>query len=193
MCSVYVKSFVILQILKISGSNSNHFPGKQPKTRSEIASVIESGHEVIFYQEDLTNVYKQGIPIVNIYNSRDHYYPTSTLPPAEQNIWKIKQAAHYLDSSVELFSETDKNSLNTQEKNVIKALETDIKHFKSVFKVETPCIVKTRTLTKSVGGSFSGPIHPLPGSVPSEFSSLNLQRNMPRNTHVRFVVKCCTN
>ena len=41
-------------------------PGKQSKTRSEIASVIESGHEVICYQEDLTNVYKQRIPIVNI-------------------------------------------------------------------------------------------------------------------------------
>ena len=56
---------------------------------------------------------------------------------------------------------------------MIKALQTDIKHFKSVFKVETPCTVKTRTLTKSVGGSFSGPIHPLPGSVPSGFSSLD--------------------
>ena len=56
---------------------------------------------------------------------------------------------------------------------MLKALETDIKHFKSVFKVETPCTVKTRTLTKSVGGSFSSPIHPLPGSVPSGFSSLD--------------------
>ena len=82
-------------------------------------------------------------------------------------------SSSYLDSSVELFSETDKNSLNTQEKNVIKALETDIKHLESVLKVETPCTVKTRTLTKSVGGSFSGPIHPLPGSVPSGFSSLD--------------------
>ena len=56
---------------------------------------------------------------------------------------------------------------------MIKALETDMKYFKSVFKVDTPCTVKTRTLTKSVGGSFSGPIHPLPGSVPSGFSSLD--------------------
>ena len=56
---------------------------------------------------------------------------------------------------------------------MIKALETDIKHFKSVFKVETPCTVQTRTLTKSVGGSFSGPIHPLPSCVPSGFSSLD--------------------
>ena len=28
-------------------------------------------------------------------------------------------------------------------------------------------------MTKSVGGSFSGPIHPLPGSVPSGFSSVD--------------------
>ena len=121
------------------------------------------------YQEDLTNVYKQGIPIVQGIITVQHL-PS---PPSEQNIWKIKQAAHYLDSSVEHFSKTDKNSLNTQEKNVIKALETDIKHFKSVFKLETPCTVETRTLTKSVGGSFTGPIHPLPGSVPSGFSSLD--------------------
>ena len=148
-------------------------PGKQPKTRSELASVIESGHEIIFYNEELTNVYKQAIPIVNMYNSRDHYCPTATLPPAEQNIWRIKQAAHYLDSSLELFTETDKSALSTKEKSVLRALETDINHFKLIFKVQAPDTVVTGTLTKSVGKSLTGPIHPVPGPIPSTSSNLD--------------------
>ena len=146
---------------------------KQPKTRSELASVIGSGHEVIFYHEDLTNVYKQAIAIVNLYNSRNHYCPNATLSSAEQNIWRIKQAAHYLDSTVQIFIEIDKSALNTQEKNILRALDTDINHFKLVLKEQEPDTVVTRTLTKSVWKSLTGPIHPVPGPIPSTSSDLN--------------------
>ena len=118
-------------------------------------------------------MYKQAIPIVNLYNSRDHYCLTATLPPAEQNTWRIKQAAHYLDITIQLFNETDKSALNTQDKNILRALETDINHFKLVFKVQAPDTVVTRTLTKSVGKSLAGSIHPVPGPIPSTSSDLN--------------------
>ena len=134
-------------------------------------------------------MYKQAIPIVNLYNSRDHYCPAATLPPAEQNIWRIKQAAHYLDITVQLFNETDKSALNTQEKNV-RTLETDINHFKLTFKVQAPDTVVTRTLTKT------GPIHPVPGPIPSTSSDLNPsgpEKKHSKNMHVTCVAKFSTN
>ena len=141
--------------------------------RTELSSVIESGHEVIFYQQDLADIYKQAIPIVNLYNSRDHYCPTAVCPPYEQNLLKIKLSAHYLYSALQLFSKTDKTTLKPQEKNVLRALETDINHFKLIFKVQAPDTVETRTLTKSVGRALSCLIHPVPHPVPCGSSSLN--------------------
>ena len=46
-------------------------PGRQPVTRSEKTSITESATELFFYQEDLQNFYKQAIPIVLFYNTRD--------------------------------------------------------------------------------------------------------------------------
>ena len=125
--------------------------------RTELSSVTEPGHKVIFYEQDLADIYKQAIPIVNLYNSMDHYCPTAVLPPYEQNLWKIKLSAHYLDSALHLFSETDKTALKPQEKNVLRALETDINHFKLIFNVQAPDTIETRTLTKSVGGPCLAP------------------------------------
>ena len=52
-------------------------------------------------------------------------------------------------------------------------METDINHFKLVCKVQAPDTVVTRTLTKSVGKSLTGHIHPVPGLIPSTSSDLN--------------------
>ena len=81
-------------------------------------------------------------------------------------------------------------------KNILRALETDINHFKLVFKVQTPDTVVTRTLTKSWGKSLTGPIHPVPGPIPSTSSDLNPsgpEKKHSKNIHVTYVAKFSTN
>ena len=64
-------------------------PGRQPVTRSEKSAIKEIANELLLYQQDLENFYKQAIPIVNFYNSRDHYTPSYLIFSELHNQWKI--------------------------------------------------------------------------------------------------------
>ena len=82
-------------------------PGKQPVTRTEKKSTTESACQVILYENDLTNYYKQAVPIVLFYNSRDHYVPSVQVSAKLYNDFKIECFMSLSSKAVELSQEID--------------------------------------------------------------------------------------
>ena len=50
-------------------------PGGDPKTRSQQLTMLESAVEIPLYKEDLEYIDRQGVPVVIVYNGRDHFVP----------------------------------------------------------------------------------------------------------------------
>ena len=91
-------------------------PGKQPVTRTEKKSTTESACQVILYENDLTNYYKQAIPIVLFYNSRDHYAPSVQVSAKLYNDFKIECFMSLSSKAVELAQEIDTSFFTLSQK-----------------------------------------------------------------------------
>ena len=61
----------------------------------------------------------------------------------------------------------DTTLLNSQQKNVVTAIQTDIGHFSKVFSAETSAAEITVTQAVTTGRHPQGPLVPIPGSLPS--------------------------
>ena len=66
-----------------------------------------------------------------------------------------------------MIEEVDTNLLTSQQKNVMRALQTDIGHFSNVFTAETSAAEIVITEAVTTGRHPQGPLVPLPGSLPS--------------------------
>ena len=51
--------------------------------------VASSGTHMVFYEQDLEDVYLQSIPIVLAYNKVNHYTATKLISQQEFQSWKI--------------------------------------------------------------------------------------------------------
>ena len=65
-----------------------------------------------------------------------------------------------------MIEEVDTNFLTSQQKNVVRALQTDIGHFSIVFSTETSGAEIAITQAVTTGRHPKGPLIPLPGSLP---------------------------
>ena len=122
---------------------------------------------LFFNNEDLRDVYKQAFPIAIVHNSRDHFAPTATISPQAYNTWKITNLHGVLQISQTIIEEVDTTLLNSQQKNVIRAIQTDIGDFSKVFSAETSAAEITVTQAVTTGRHPQGPLVPIPGSLPS--------------------------
>ena len=52
--------------------------------------VVSSGTRMVFYEQDLEDVYLQSIPIVLAYNKVNHYTATKLISQKEFQSWKIQ-------------------------------------------------------------------------------------------------------
>ena len=72
-----------------------------------------------------------------------------------------------LQISQTIIEEEDSTLLNSQQKNVIRAIQTDIGHFSKVFSAETSGAEITVTPAVTTGRHPQGPLVPISGSLPS--------------------------
>ena len=61
-------------------------PGSDPKTRSQQLTMLESAVEIPLYKEDLEYIDRQGVPVVIVYNERDHFVPIIIMSQLEYNM-----------------------------------------------------------------------------------------------------------
>ena len=115
----------------------------------------------------MRDVYKQAFPIAIVHNSRDHFVPTATISPQAYNTWKITNLHGMLQNSQTIIEEVDTTLLNSQQKNVIRALQTDIGHFSKVFITEASKAKITVTQAVTTGRNLQGPLVPILGSLRS--------------------------
>ena len=140
-------------------------PGKQPVTRTEKKSTTESACQVILYENDLTNYYKQAIPIVLFYNSRDHYAPSVQVSAKLYNDFKIECFMSLSSKAVELAQEIDTSFLTLSQKNALTGVQRDIDHCKLVFKETSAAATAAATAQAHPAKGPVGPI--LKEAVPS--------------------------
>ena len=140
-------------------------PGKQPVTRTEKKSTTESACQVILYENDLINYYKQAIPIVLFYNSRDHYAPSVQVSAKLYNDFKIECFMSLSSKAVELAQEIDTSFLTLSQKNALTGVQRDIDHCKLVFKETSAAATAAATAQAHPAEGPVGPI--LREAVPS--------------------------
>ena len=141
-------------------------PGRQPVTRSERAAIKESATERFFYQHDLDNFYKQAIPIVNFYNSRDHYASSCLISSHLHNQWKINILKGICSQALEVIEELDSSLVTVPQKNSLLAVQTDLSHLLRVFPDTNPARQAATLVSLESARQPKGPLihEPIPGS-----------------------------
>ena len=125
-----------------------------------------------YFLTNLRDVYQQAFPIAIVHNSRDHFVPTATISPNAYNSWKLTALCGMLKNCETMIEEVDTNLLTAQQKNVVRALQTDIQHYSDVFTAETSGAEIANTMAVTTGRHPQGPLVPLPGPLPSGQSLL---------------------
>ena len=69
--------------------------------------MLESAHELPLYPSDLQNIDRQGMPIVILYNGRDHSVPSMIMAVAEYNQWKLEKLSKLHSASLEILEDED--------------------------------------------------------------------------------------
>ena len=145
-------------------------PGKQPDTRTEKQQMLESAYDIIFYDSDLANFYKQAIPIVNCYSGRDHHAPSCCVSAKLHNDFKIECFKQLGAKTV--LEEIDTSFLTILQKNALTAVQRDIDHCELVFP-PTSAAEAAAAAAKSTGKV--GPVGPLlKEAIPSDLEYLTL-------------------
>ena len=141
-------------------------PGRQPVTRSERTAIKESATELLFYQEDLDNFYKQAIPIVNFYNSRDHYAPSCLISSQLHNRWKINILKGICSWALEVIEEVDSSLVTVPQKNSLLAVQTDVSYLLRGFPDINPVRQAATFASQESARQPKGPLihEPIPGS-----------------------------
>ena len=162
-------------------------PGREPVTRSEKTSVTESATELFLYQEDLQNFYKQAIPIVHFYNTRDHYAPSCVMSSNLHNQWKINIVKDIFSHGLELIEEVDTSLLNVPQRNVLLAVQTDVTHLLRVFPNTRPASQAATLASKHSSRDPHGPLIkepiPYPSTVPNPPSGTSTKKKK-RKTYI---------
>ena len=164
-------------------------PGKQPVTRAEKQQMLESACDIIFYESDLVNFYKQAIPIVNYYNGKDHYAPSCCVSAKLHNDFKIECFKELGAKTVEVLEEIETSFLTISQKNALTAVQRDIDHCKLVFP-PTSAAEAASTAAKSTGRV--GPIGLLlKEAIPSGSGVPHSSSSTPKKGKKTFVCDIC--
>ena len=119
----------------------------------------------------MQNFYKQAIPIVLFYNSRDYYAPSCVMSSNLHNQWKINIVKNVLSHGLELIEEVDTSFLNVQQRNALLAVQTDVTHLLRVFPNTRPASQAVTLASKHSSRDPHGPlineVIPGPSTVPN--------------------------
>ena len=89
-------------------------PGGDPKTRSQQLTMLESAVEIPLYKEDLEYIDRQGVPVVIVYNGRDHFVPSIIMSQVEYNQWKLSILVKFAEASLDVIDDVDSNFVSPE-------------------------------------------------------------------------------
>ena len=89
-------------------------PDGDPKTRSQQLSMLESAIEIPLYKEDLEYIDRQRVPVVIVYNGRDHFVPSIIMSQVEYNKWRLSILVKFAEASLEVIDDVDSNFVSPE-------------------------------------------------------------------------------
>lgn len=102
-------------------------PGFQPKTRLQKMTILESGSEAFFYDADMEDVEKRGLPIVLAYNGMNHYCPALRINNEEFIRWQLQQVSKVSVTAVTLINEVDIKKVTKEQGKGLQDLEKQLR------------------------------------------------------------------
>ena len=163
-------------------------PGKQPMTRFERKTILESGIEVLYNCEDIRNFDKQALPIAIAFNELQKYTPTAILSTESYNNWKLDKLSNICTSGIEIIQSLHMDSLTSEDKPFISGLNLDFHKFTVKYATtEDNCLSAVRSVPE--GPLFvSQPIppqeQPIPGTSAQHSLPLPASNKKNKNTFV---------
>ena len=146
-----------------------------------------------FYQQNLDNFYKQAFPIVNFYNSRDHYAPTCLISSQLHNQWKINILKGICSQALEVIEEVDSSLVTVPQKNSLLAVQTDVSHLLRVFPDTSPAKQAATFASQESARQPKGPLihEPIPSSSRVAHSSPGSsgEKNRKKSTCLKSVAQ----
>ena len=130
-------------------------PGRDPVTRYERETMLQTANELFLYQEDITSIDKQSIPIVLGYNNtKQHYVPTGVISPRMYTEFKLSCVAKLVDACLSMASPIDTTYVPVKLLPTYANLKTAMVTFRSSFK-DTQFTEHTAALTAAAAASSS--------------------------------------
>ena len=120
---------------------------------------------MVFYKDDLENVYLQLIPIIVAYNKVNHYTATKVISQEQFQSWKVEQCCLLGQSFIKFASIVKKHFVSDEISGKLAACVDSLKHLLNLFAMEWT--------EGAVGGQPLGPIFhvPRPSGQPHFLSS----------------------
>ena len=139
----------------------------------------------------MQNFYKQAIPILLFYNTRDHYAPSCVMSSNLHNQWKINIVKDVFSHGLELIEEVDTSLLNVPQRNALLAVQTDVTHLLRVFPNTRPASQAITLASKHSSRNPHGPLIkepiPCPSTVPNPPSGTPAKKKREKHTYVKCV------
>ena len=76
--------------------------------------MLESAVEISLYKEDLEYIDRQGVPVVNVYNGRDHFVPSIIMSQVEYIKWKLSKLVKLAEASLDVIDDDDSNIVSPE-------------------------------------------------------------------------------
>ena len=110
--------------------------GEVPRTRKQRMLVTSSGTHMVFYEQDLEDIYLQSIPIVLAYNKINHYTATKLISKQEFQSWKIQQCCMLGQNFIKSASIVNKQFVSEVVSTKLEGCVSSIKELLSLFAMQ---------------------------------------------------------
>ena len=129
-------------------------PGRRPITRFEKDTLLESAYEFFLYDEDITHIDKQSVPIVLGYNNQKmHYVPTQIISQTAYNEFKLSCAYQLIKASLNIMRPINPNLVPVTLLPKFANLKTAMRDYNSAFEA-TKFTHTTPAGTEATGGQL---------------------------------------
>ena len=115
-------------------------------TRDQKHTMLESGHEVLYYQEDFKRLPKEGSPIVLCHNGNNHLCPTVMITIDQHSKWKLEILIQLCRTSLQVMGEIDRDKHSDNQKVYLTVLEEDLSRSMMLFPTTSKAIPAPRPI-----------------------------------------------
>ena len=136
-------------------------------------TMLESAHELPLYPSHLQNIDRQRMPIVILYNGRDHFVPSMIMSVAEYNQWKLEILPKLSSASLEIPEDVDHQYVSPKLSVHLNTLQDNLKTTVTMCSgTAAPAVVAAVAIRKSHGPLFGQVTVTSPASPGSSIPSV---------------------